>query len=803
MDDEHKDDLPDNAEPADPHSDELELELEGYILQREITRGGQAIIFSAIKKSTGRKVAIKFFPGGSYATRKEKVRMDREVRVLAALDHPNIVSVIDRGQTHDGSTYFVLEYVHGKTLAEFIDEYWDQHGPPQSPDDLKELLHLFVRIADAVNAAHLRGVVHRDLKPSNIIIDSYGEPHILDFGVALSAVPLLDDKGDPLPSVTWTGEFLGSVQWASPEQAEGDQTKVDVRSDVYSLGIILYEVLTGDFPYDVFGTLPDVLKHIMQAKPRPPSEVFMERISDDAGEEKKPRAVVCPIDPVLDEIVLRALEKNRDDRFQTAGEFAKAISTYLAGHTVSLKRPIVRTRKLGPVLVAVAAACVLAAGVFIATKWHLTRTAPEPRPAEAERPPPPHIRSMNLFGYRIDGDHVMFEFDVRDYDVARMADGSLGQVADVPSINRVAIAGVFNDWEPRNPEWIMDRVLRNRFELRKPLSDFEGRYEWAFKFVINDQVWVSAPRMADNKEVVIEDTATYNLLFVNPLEQEDVTVQTLREYRDRVSRIWPTQGENLVLDAAGRYHLTLTHVDPGARIRSLSPLADIPLASLNLGEVRVADLAALADMETLRWFVCGDTTFNALFFGMNRALREDDYPAARKEVEQALAPFNGVPAFDLTRALFVTSLEGMQALAEQPGEIPAMAIEFGERRYLFIVQPKSWTDARRYAETHGAVLASVLSEEAQAWFTDQYGWPTLGRNVWIGGTDEQVRGSWGWLSADPWFYENWAPGYPDRHDDRARSVAMKYDGWWINLDGDVHHFPFVIEWEGSQALGGE
>ncbi len=790
MDEEHTD-KPEEQGPDAPPPEDIELELEGYLLQREITRGGQAIIFSAIKKSTGRKVAVKFFPGGSYATRKEKVRMDREVRVLAALDHPNIVSVIDRGQTPDGSTYFVLEYVHGKTLAEFIDDYWDRHAPARTVDDLRELLQLFVRIADAVNAAHLRGVVHRDLKPSNIIIDGYGEPHILDFGVALSAVPLTDDGGEPLPSVTWTGEFLGSVQWASPEQAEGDQTKIDVRSDVYSLGVILYEVLTGDFPYDVFGTLPEILKNIMESRPRPPSEVFRERTEDDQRSDSG----ACPIDPLLDGIVLRALEKNRDDRYQTAGEFSKAVSSYLGGKTAFLKSALPRRPKWAPALAAVGGAVLLAASVFWVTRWHLTRSAPEVRAPDSPRAVSEPARYRNVYGYRMDGDEVVFEFDPRDYDVARMADGSLGQVADVPSVNRVAIAGPFNEWDPRDEDWIMTRVMRNRFELRKALDHFEGRHEWPFKFVINEQIWVSAPRMADNKEVVIEDTATYNLLFANPMEQPDEAIEALHEYRDRVSRIWPAQSENLVLDPNGHFHLTLTHVDPGARIRSLQPLADIPLTSLNLGDVRVSDLSALGEMETLRWFVCGDTTFNALFFGMNSALRDDDYEEARRAVESAAAPFEGVPAFNKARALFTASLEGMQALAEQPDEIPDVAETFEGRRYLYIVQRKSWTDARRYAERHDATLASIRSQELQDWVVERYGWPTLGRTLWLGGTDEQVRGSWGWLSADPWLYENWSPGYPDRHDERARALAMQHDGWWVNLDGGTQQLPFLIEWE--------
>jgi serine/threonine protein kinase len=114
--------------------------------------------------------------------------MDQEVRILSALDHPNIVSVIDRGETADGSHYFVMNYVDGRPLNEFLDDFRRDHGPPERVADVKELLQVFKRICEAVNAAHLRGVVHRDLKPANIVIDAYGEPHILDFGLAHAAV---------------------------------------------------------------------------------------------------------------------------------------------------------------------------------------------------------------------------------------------------------------------------------------------------------------------------------------------------------------------------------------------------------------------------------------------------------------------------------------------------------------------------------------------------------------------------------------------------------------------------------------
>jgi serine/threonine protein kinase len=776
--------------PAEPPDD---IELEGYLLQREISRGGQAIIFSAIKKSTGRKVAVKFFPGGSFATRKEKVRMDREVRVLAALDHPNIVSVIDRGQTADGSTYFVLEYVRGKTLAEYIDDLWEAQGAAKTADEIKTLLQLFVRICDAVNAAHLRGVVHRDLKPSNIIIDSYGEPHILDFGVALSAVPLMDEGGEPLPSVTWTGEFLGSVQWASPEQAEGDQSRVDVRSDVYSLGIILYEALTGDFPYDVFGTLPNVLKNIMSARPEPPSQSYLDRFRDQDGVGDAEES--CPIDPVLDGIVLRALEKKREDRFQTAGELSKALSTYLAGHTVSLRRPLIRRNPWLRVGGTVLAALVLAGTVFWGTKWYVERDVLPVADIGGAVPYLP--RASAIFGYRIDGEHVVFEFDARDYNRVRLANGALGQVSDIGSVSRVAVAGPFNEWEPLDPDWQMERVL-NRFELKVPLGEFSGRYQWPFKFVVNDQIWVSAPLTADNKEVVVEDTATYNLIFTNPNERESPDVQALRTYRQQISRIWPGAGEHLVRDELGLLHLSLTAIDGGTRIQSLQALRGIPLSSLNLGEMRVSDMDVLAEMDTLRWLVCNDATFGMLFFGMQRELRAGDVAAAYAEAESALAVFRDVPVFGRTRTLLLTSLRAMQELQAEPGRIPEAARPFGGRHYALILEPKTWAEARQFAEQHGATLATIHTDEQQEWMTEQFGWPTLGRNLWIGGTDELVRGSWGWLSGVAWRYEHWAANYPDG-DEQARAAAMKYDGWWVNLNGEQHQLPFLIEWAPGPA----
>ncbi len=247
--------------------------IAGYQVLREISRGGQAVVCEAIQQSTGRKVAIKIMREGPLASPRERARFDREVQVLAALNHPNIVRVVDRGATADGSFFLVMDYVGGPPLDEWLLQYYRAHpdGPP--PSDPSELLRIFLKICDAVSAAHLRGIVHRDLKPPNIRMDEHGEPIILDFGLARTAFTAMTDEQTP-QMVSITGQFMGSLPWASPEQAEGISEKIDIRSDVYSLGVILYQMLTGRFPYQVAGTMRDILNNIITATPPPPSQTM-------------------------------------------------------------------------------------------------------------------------------------------------------------------------------------------------------------------------------------------------------------------------------------------------------------------------------------------------------------------------------------------------------------------------------------------------------------------------------------------------------------------------------------------------
>ena len=283
--------------------------FKSYDITREIHRGGQGVVYQGIHKATKRKVAIKVMREGPFAGPKDKARFEREVQILAQLNHPNIVTVLDSGQAA-GSFYFVMDYISGQSL----DKYVAGRNP-----SINETLELFAKICEAVNAAHLRGVIHRDLKPGNIRVDTEGAPHIVDFGLAKVATSSMTDETTP-QIMTVTGQFVGSLPWASPEQAEGITSKIDVRTDVYSLGVILYQLLTGKFPYEVIGNMRDILENIVKVAPARPSTIRRK------------------IDDEVETIVLKALAKDRDRRYQSAGELARDIKHYLAGEPIEAKR---------------------------------------------------------------------------------------------------------------------------------------------------------------------------------------------------------------------------------------------------------------------------------------------------------------------------------------------------------------------------------------------------------------------------------------------------------------------------------
>jgi serine/threonine protein kinase len=767
---------------------DLGISIPGYDLVQEINRGGQAIIFKAKQRSTGRRVAIKILLEGPLGSQVDRSRMEREVRILASLDHPNIVSAIDRGETPEGWPYFVLEYVDGQILAEYMDELRAKYPPLGVPRDLTPLLKLFARICEAVHAAHLRGVVHRDLKPDNIVVDPYGEPHILDFGVARAPLEWVTEK-DQLNPDTMMGEFLGSLQWASPEQVEGESSKIDIRSDVYSLGMMFYEMLTGEFPYDVFGGIREVLDNIVNAVPEPPGELLDRRIEEEE-ESGNAGKISNPVDSVLDSMVLKALEKDPKERYQSAGELARDIHDYLDGRVVRVAPPKRRKpNRLVPLVVLLTVVVVAGIGYLLLPKpvsSHLPKVQDAAEQVIV-------VVQEDVFGYRIEGNDVVFEFDPRDYSKARMADGSLGTLSEVAQVERVVVAGPFNLWKKDNEAWVMQKVGRQRFVLRKPLELFAEKAEWPFKFVVNNAVWVGAPEDAENKAIVAEDTATYNLILKNPRNTTDKSAEELRQYRAEIDLVWPGQGKHLALDDAGRYHFTFTHFPEGTMIRTLEPLAQIPLITLNLGDVRVANLAALKQMTNLQTLLCNDAMYWKLVSGIIPSLEQKDCAQAVSEAAAVFEGYEQNPACMTFRAFMQRAVDNYCALGEA-AQAPAGALEFGGHQYIAVLIPMTWPEARRFAAGHGGALVSVRSEEQQQWLTQQFGLAGLGRMFWLGGTDAAVEGNWTWVNGERWNYENWTPPEPNNQHDSEHALAMRSDGWWIDADGNALKLPFIIEW---------
>lgn len=355
-----------------------------YTLLEKIGEGGMGEVWVAKQtEPVKRKVALKLIKAGM-DSKSVLQRFEQERQALAMMDHPNIAKVLDGGLTDDRRPFFAMELVNGLPLTKFCDE---------TKLGIRERLELFVPICQAVQHAHQKGIVHRDLKPSNLLvtlIDGNPVPKVIDFGVAKATGGKLTDE----TMSTQFGAVIGTLEYMSPEQAGFSGADVDTRADVYSLGVILYELLTGLRPFD--GTrlkraaFDEMIRMIREHEPSKPST----RLSTDASlpslaasRQMEPARLTKLLRGELDWVVMKCLEKQRDRRYETANGLARDVQRYLADEAVEARPPSAgyRLRKFvkrnkGRVFAAAIVFLALIGGI-IGTTFGLIRAEEEKRRA--------------------------------------------------------------------------------------------------------------------------------------------------------------------------------------------------------------------------------------------------------------------------------------------------------------------------------------------------------------------------------------------------------------------------------------
>lgn len=282
-----------------------------YVIDGVLGVGGMGAVYRATQRKPNRQVALKLIRAGVLSARTMQ-RFDLEAEILGRLQHPNIAQIYEAGiDAETGSPYFAMEYIDGQELIKYADA---------QKLNTEERLRLFVKLCDAIIHAHAKGIIHRDIKPGNVIVSSEGEPKVLDFGIARAT----DESSPQLTLQTHAGQLVGTLYYMSPEQAMGDVVNLDTRSDVYALGVVLFELLTGEIPYRLKDKpLHEAIRIIIETRPRRLSEA----------------------DPLLkgdlEVIVQKSLEKEKERRYQSVAELRADLQRKLENKPVLARPPSV------------------------------------------------------------------------------------------------------------------------------------------------------------------------------------------------------------------------------------------------------------------------------------------------------------------------------------------------------------------------------------------------------------------------------------------------------------------------------